>query len=289
MSAAGPLAAPAGGRGGNVPAAIKLLEGKSIIVMGAGSIASGWSNGKASAVSYARAGARLVCVDQVAARAEEAAQLIAEEGGRAIALKADATREEDVARVVAAAAGEFGRVDVLHNNVGVGGSMGTPDQIPLAAWQRELSINLTSAYLGIRHAVPQMRKHGGGAIVNISSLLAVRFLKKPSVGYSAAKAGVEALTRACAAGYGRDNIRVNCIRIGFAETPLMELGLAARGLTPERKAEELAKSRAKVPLRGEHTDPFDVAATAVFLASDQARHITGAILNIDGGLECAPL
>ncbi len=265
------------------------LEGKSIVVMGAGSIAPGWSNGKACALSYARAGAKVVCVDRVAARAEDAAHVIAREGGKVIALKADATQEQDVAEVVARAEREFGRLDVMHNNVGVGGSMGAPDQIPLAAWERELAVNLTSAYLGIRHAVPAMRKVGGGAIVNISSLLAVRFVKKPSVGYSAAKAGVEAMTRACAAAYGRDNIRVNCIRIGFSETPLVELSLVARGLSPERKAEEMDKSRAKVPLRGVHTDPFDIGDAAVFLASDAARHITGAILNVDGGLECAPI
>jgi NAD(P)-dependent dehydrogenase (short-subunit alcohol dehydrogenase family) len=265
------------------------LQDRSVVVMGAGSIAPGWSNGKACAVSYARAGAKVVCVDLVAARAEETAHRIAQAGGRVIALKADATREEDVAAVVERAEREFGRLDVMHNNVGVGGSFGTPDQIPLAAWQRELSVNLTSAYLGIRHAVPAMRRAGGGAIVNISSLLAVRFLKLPSVAYGAAKAGVEAMTRACAAAYGRDNIRVNCIRIGFAETPLVELGLAARGLTGERREQETDKSRAKVPLRGEHTDPFDVAACAVFLASDEARHITGVVLNVDGGLECAPL
>lgn len=265
------------------------LDGKCIVVMGAGSIAPGWSNGKACAVSYAQAGAHVVCVDQLIARAEEAAHRIAVEGARVIALKADATREQDVADVIARAEREFGRLDVMHNNVGVGGSVGTPDRIPLAAWEREIAVNLTSAYLGIRHAVPAMRRTGGGAIVNISSLMAVRFLRMPSVGYSAAKAGVEALTRACAAAYGRDNIRVNCIRIGFAETPLVELGLAVRGLTGEQKEKEMARSRAKVPLRGEHTDPFDVGACALFLASDEARHITGVVLNVDGGLECAPV
>lgn len=268
---------------------MELLQGKNIIVMGAGSIATGWSNGKACAVSYARAGAKVACVDLVARRAEEAAQAIIDEGGRAIALTADATKEEDVARVVEKTQAEFGRLDAIHNNVGVGGSMGAPDQIPLQLWQHEINVNLTSAYLGIRHAVPALRKAGGGSITNISSLLAARFLKKPSVGYSAAKAGVEALTRSCAAAYGRDNIRVNCIRIGFAETPLVQLGLAVRGLSQERQQEEMAKSRAMVPLRGEHTDPFDIGAAAVFLASDQARHITGVILGVDGGLDCAPL
>lgn len=267
----------------------RALEGKNVVVMGAGSIAPGWSNGKASAASYARAGANVICVDFVQSRADDAAQAIAGEGGRVIALMADATKEQDVARVVERAEREFGRLDVMHNNVGVGGSMGAPDQIPLAAWEREISVNLTTAYLGIRHAVPAMRRAGGGVIINTSSLLAVRFLKMPSVGYSAAKAGVEAMTRACAAAYGRDNIRVNCIRIGFSETPLVELGLAVRGLTGERREQEMSKSRAKVPLRGEHTNPFDVGAAAVFFASEGARHITGAVLSVDGGLECSPV
>lgn len=268
---------------------LRALEGKNVVVMGAGSIAPGWSNGKACAASYARAGANVVCVDFIAVRAEEAAHLIAREGGSVTALKADATQEEDVARVIEHAEREFGRLDVMHNNVGVGGSIGAPDQISLAAWNSEISANLTSAYLGIRHAVPAMRRSGGGVIINISSLLAVRFLKMPSVGYTAAKAGVEAMTRACAVAYGCDNIRVNCIRIGFSETPLVNLGLAARGFSEERKEQEMAKSRAKVPLRNEHTDPFDVGAAAVFLASDAARHITGAILGVDGGLECAAI
>ena len=161
----------------------------------------------------------------------------------------------------------------MHNNVGVGGTSGLPDQIEPAAWAREIDQNLTSAYMGIRCAAPVMRAQGGGSILNISSLLAVRFLRRPTSGYTAGKAAVEALTRSCAAGYGRDNIRVNCIRIGFSETPLIMAGL--QQLTDEAREREMDKSRAKVPLRGEHGDPFDVAAAAVFLASDDAKHITG--------------
>jgi NAD(P)-dependent dehydrogenase (short-subunit alcohol dehydrogenase family) len=257
--------------------------------MGAGSIAEGWSNGKAAAFTYAREGAQVLCVDAVAERAEETAHCIEKAGGRAIAVTADATREEDVARAIATAKEVFGGLDVLHNNVGYGGSTGTPDEIPLDEWEREITLNLTSAYLGVRHAAPLMRERGSGSIINISSLLSVRFLKSPNVGYAAAKAGVEAMTRACAAAYGRDNIRVNCIRIGFSETPLVRHSLDQWGISEERKITEMSKSRAKVPLRGEHTDPFDVAKAAVFLASDDAKHITGVILNVDGGLECAPI
>jgi hypothetical protein len=266
------------------------LSNKSVVVMGAGSIAPGWSNGKASAVAYAREGARVACIDLVHARAEEAAQAIRGEGGEAIALQADATDEAAVAAAIAAVQAAFGGIDVLHNNVGYGGSEGAPDEISLADWQREITINLTTAYLGIRHVAPVMRKAGGGAIVNISSLLAVRPLRgAPNVGYSAAKAGVEAMTRACAVAYGRDNIRVNCIRIGFSETPLLRVSLDARDIPLDKQEAAMDRSRGKVPLRAEHTDPFDVAAAAVFLASSEAKHITGVVLNVDGGLECAPI
>lgn len=265
------------------------LRERVAIVVGAGSVAPGWSNGKACAVGYGRAGASVVCVDYRHDRAQETAALIESEGGWAIALQADATNEDDLQAVVDHARGVFGRIDILHNNVGVGGSHGLPDQITPQAWRREVEQNLTSAFLGIRCVAGVMREAGGGVITNTSSLLSTRFLRSPSVGYSAAKVAVEGLTRACAAGYGRDNIRVNCLRIGISETPLIQLGMDARGLSPERREEEMRKSRAKVPLRNEHTDPFDVAAAAVFLASDEARNITGVILNVDGGLECAPI
>ena len=263
------------------------LDGRCVVVMGAGSLGEGWGNGKACAVSYARAGASVVCVDFVQARADETVALIEREGGTAVAMSADATDEAAVQAVIDGALAAYGRLDVVHNNVGVGGTTGTPDQITLEQWNREVDQNLTTAFLGIRCAVPVMRERGGGVITNTSSLLAVRFLRRPNVAYTASKAAVEALTRACAVAYGRDNIRVNCLRIGFSETPLVESGLM--GMTDEAKEAAMARSRAKVPLRGEHTDPFDVAAAAVFLASDDARNLTGVILNVDGGLECAPL
>ena len=263
------------------------LADRVVIVVGAGSMGEGWGNGKASAVAYARQGATVVCADFHVERAAETVDLITAEGGTALAVRADATDEASVEAVVDEAVARFGKLDVMHNNVGVGGTSGLPDQIEPSAWAREIDQNLTSAYMGIRCAVPALRANGGGSILNISSLLAVRFLRRPTSGYTAGKAAVEALTRSCAAGYGRDNIRVNCIRIGFSETPLVMSGV--RHLSEEARQREMDKSRAKVPLRGEHGDPFDVAAAAVFLASDDARYISGTILDVDGGLSAAPI
>ena len=160
------------------------------------------------------------------------------------------------------------------------------DEIPPDLWRREMDQTLMSAYLGTRCAVPLMRERGGGVITNTSSVLAVRFLRRPETAYSTAKAAVEGMTRACAAAYGRDNIRVNCIRIGFSETPLILDALA--GLPEDEREARLARSRAKVPL-GRHGDAFDVGRAAVFLASDEAAYVSGVILNVDGGLECAPV
>lgn len=265
------------------------LAGRTVVVVGAGAIAPGWSNGRACAVSYARAGASVVCVDAKLDSAEETLRIIKDEGGTGTALAADATSEADLAQVVEETIATYGRLDVMHNNVGSGIAAGTPDQVAPDLWDLEMALTLKTAYLGTRCAVPTMRRQGGGVIVNTSSLLAVRFLRRPNVAYSAAKAAVEAMTRACANAYGRDNIRVNAVRIGFSETPVLEVGFEARGIPEEQRRVELDKSRAKVPLRGEHTSPFSVAAAAVFLASDEARDITGVILNVDGGLECAPI
>jgi NAD(P)-dependent dehydrogenase (short-subunit alcohol dehydrogenase family) len=259
------------------------------VVIGAGAIAPGWSNGNACAVTYARHGAAVVCADRSLQSAEETAEAIRAEGGKAFPIACDATQEHDVRSAVERAVWEFGRLDIMHNNVGAGGSSGLPDQISPESWDREVAQNLTTAYLGIRCAAPTMREQGGGSIVNISSLYAVRFLKRPSVGYTAGKAAVEALTRACAAGYGREGIRVNCIRIGFSETPLALWVLNARNLPEEARQAELDKTRAKVPLRAEHGDPFDAANAALYLASDEAKHVTGVILSVDGGLACAPI
>ena len=267
----------------------RALEGKVAVVIGAGACGPGWSNGKACAVAYARAGASVLAVDFMLDRAEETVRIISSEGNVAQPFRADATREQDVEAAMAYAVSTLGGIDIVHNNVGMGGAGGSAHETELAVWNHELSVSLTSAFLGVRTAIPHLRARGGGAIVNASSIAAVRFMKRGRVAYSVAKAGVETLTRVCAADYGPDNIRVNCIRIGFSDMPQEHQAYEAIGIRDEALAALLAETAQRVPLRHERTQPWGIASAAVFLASEAARDITGVILSVDGGLEVATL
>ena len=266
------------------------LKGKVALVMGAGSSGGGWSNGKAVAAVYAREGASVLAVDFDFARAQEAAREIGADGLQILPFRCDVTHQEDVEAAVAEAVKAFGGLDILHNNVGVGSAGGPWDRTPLEAWRREIDVSLTSVFLGTKAAIPAFRARGGGAIVNTSSIAAIRPLNRgSSAPYVAAKAGVEALTRQCAADYGPENIRANCIRIGFCDTPLVRGMYIKAGVTGEALEAKMKEGGAIVPLRHERTTVWDVANAAVFLASDEARHVTGVILNVDGGLDVAPL
>lgn len=266
------------------------LKGKVAVVVGAGSSAQGWSNGKAVAAAYAREGAAVLAVDFDAARAEEAANTIQAEGFRAHPFRADATREDEVEAAIAEAVKAFGGLDILHNNVGVGSEGGAWDTLTLDSWRREIDVSLTSVFLSTRAAIPRFRARGGGAIVNTSSIAAIRPLNRgSSAPYVAAKAGVEAITRQCAADYGPENIRANCVRIGFCDTPLVRGMYIRAGVTGDELEAKMKEGGAIVPLRHERTTVWDVANAAVFLASDEARHVTGVVLSVDGGLDVAPL
>jgi NAD(P)-dependent dehydrogenase (short-subunit alcohol dehydrogenase family) len=267
------------------------LQGKVAVVMGAGSSAPGFSNGKACAMAYAREGASVVAVDFDFGRAEETAKIISDEGLTARAFRADVTRAADVEAAMAFAVEQFGGLDVAHNNVGTGSNTSSKlDGLTMGDWDREIAVTLTSAFLGMKAAIPHLRARGGGAIVNTSSISAVRALKRSNnAAYTAAKAGVEAMTRLAASEYGPENIRVNCIRIGFADTPLVRRLFQGAGIEGEALEAKMKETGLGVPLRGERTSVWDVANAAVFLASDEARHVTGVILSVDGGLDVAQI
>jgi NAD(P)-dependent dehydrogenase (short-subunit alcohol dehydrogenase family) len=197
-----------------------------VVVMGGGSVPGpGVGNGKATAVAFAREGARVAVVDLHRERADETAAIITAAGGTAEAIAADVTREADVRAAVRRVMDRWGRIDVLHNNVGVsGGLTADPETTDEVAWEREFAITAKSVFLCCKAVLPLMVEQGRGVITNTSSTLAQRFIEVPSFGYSAAKAAVESMTRSLAVSHGPKGIRVNCIRIGFMDTPLNRAG-----------------------------------------------------------------
>jgi len=249
----------------------RALQGRVAIVTGAAT-----GIGRASAVLFARAGARVALAD---VRAPELAQALAEvraAGGEATSIAADLARPDDCAAVVDAAVRVFGRLDVLLNNAGVGTMVvgGTVESIALERWDLAQDVNVRAIYLVSRAAVPHMRA-AGGAIVNIASVSAFRgSLARPSHAYAASKGAVLALTRAMAASYGRDGIRVNAICPGVIRTRLTTDIVEA--------AERAAKEGHGIPL-GRVGEPEDIARCALFLASDDAAFVSGAHLVADGG------
>ncbi|MFQ5936323.1 MAG: SDR family NAD(P)-dependent oxidoreductase [Acidiferrobacterales bacterium] len=259
------------------------LKDKVAIVTGAGSVGPGWGNGKAVAVLFAREGAQILAVDRNTQAALETKQIIASEGGNCVVVEADVSNNEAVNTVVERCIEEFGRVDLLHNNVGiveVGGAAETSEK----SWDRVNAVNLKSMYLTCKHVLPLMEKQGGGAIVNISSIAGIRYLGVPYIAYSATKAAVIQFTKSIALEYAEKNIRANVILPGHVHTPMVEKSLASAYANGD--VEEMIKIRtAQCPMK-RMGDAWDVAYAALFLASDEARYITGAELVVDGGLSC---
>jgi NAD(P)-dependent dehydrogenase (short-subunit alcohol dehydrogenase family) len=253
------------------------LAGKVAIVTGAGAEGEAIGIGRAIAVVLAGEGARVCCVDLDPARAEATAARIRSQGGDAFAAAADVSRDADCERVVAEAAGRHGRLDVLVNNVGISPASKL-EPFDEAVWTRVLDVNLKSVVLMCRHAVPRMAGGGGGSIVNISSIAGMR--ASGALAYGAAKAGMAQVSRDIALAYGRAGIRVNTIAPGH---------LLTAHIAPRLTAELRARRRKVAPL-GIEGDAWDVAAAASFLASDEARFISGVELPVDGGLTAiAPL
>jgi NAD(P)-dependent dehydrogenase (short-subunit alcohol dehydrogenase family) len=262
------------------------LKGKVAIVTGAGSSGPGWGNGKAAAVLFAREGARVFGVDVKEAAIAETKAIIAAEGGSFAAHVADITDESQVESLFAQCMKTYGRVDVLHNNVGVyeKGSIETRDR---AYWDRVNAINMTSMFLMCKHGIAQMVKQGeGGAVINLSSIAAIRGLAPDYSIYCVTKAAALGLTRSLAIEYAKHRIRVNAILPGMIDTPLALEPIRKR-TTPEEFQRILGERAGMNPL-GRAGTGFDVAKAALFLASEDADFITGIELVVDGGLSIKP-
>ena len=261
------------------------LKGKVAMVVGAGSIGPGWGNGKATAVTFARQGAQVFCVDRNRDAAQETVSLIEDEGGRAMAFTADVSRGGEIAAMVQACLAAYGRIDVLDNNVGIA-ETGSVVEVEEADWDRVFAVNLKSAYLAMKHVVPVMIAQGGGAIINISSVASIRHVGISYVSYGASKAAMNQMTRTSAVEFAPHHVRVNAILPGLMKTPMVEHSAGLAASYAKGDIEEMWRKRdAQVPM-GHMGDAFDVANAALFLASDESRYVTGITLTVDGGLTC---
>ena len=248
------------------------LEGKVAIVTGAGAAGDGIGNGRAAAILFAREGAKVLLVDRDLSLAQATERMIAAEGGESAAFKANVVVEAECRGMVARAVDRWGKLDILQNNVGIGSSGRVPD-IAEADWERVMRVNVTSMMLAAKAAIPAMIASGGGAIVNISSIAAWR--PRGLTPYATSKGAVEALTRGLAADHARDGIRVNCIEPGPLYTPMV----SAAGMS-----DEIRERRRKSSPLGIEGEGWDIGYASLFLASDEARYITGVVLPVDGGV-----
>jgi NAD(P)-dependent dehydrogenase (short-subunit alcohol dehydrogenase family) len=258
------------------------LQGKFAIIVGAGQTAGETvGNGRAMALLFACEGAQVLCVDRRLESAAETVAMVTAEGGSAAAFQADVADDAGCAAVIAEAMTRWGRIDILVNNVGIGGSGDGPaHRADEAAWDRILNVNLKSAWMTIKHVVPVMREQGGGSIVNISSLASLAGATQ--VAYEVSKAGMNRLTTGVASANAQHGVRCNAVLPGLMDTPMAVTGIAeATGSTTSAVRES---RNARVPLRGKMGTGWDTAHAALFLASDEANFITGVLLPVDGGM-----
>src|SRR3954468_14053482 len=246
------------------------LKGKVAIVAGAGASGSVIGNGQATAILFAREGAKVLCADAVLERAQATVDMIAKEGGTASALRVDVSKAADCKAMVQAALERYGRLDILDNNVGISVRADVLE-VSEEDWDRVMAVNVKSIMLSAKYAIPAMKKSGGGSIINISSVAGVR--ANQSTPYSTSKAAVIGITRSMAGDHGRQGIRVNCIIPGLIYGPM----------TAPRMDAALRETRKNAAPLGTEGTGWDVAWAAVFLASDEARWITGVALPVDAG------
>ncbi|HKD65654.1 MAG TPA: SDR family NAD(P)-dependent oxidoreductase [Candidatus Binataceae bacterium] len=257
------------------------LQNKVAIIVGAGQTPGDTiGNGRATAILFAREGAKCLCVDRRLDSAQDTCAMIEKEGGQAVAFDADVTRAGDCKRMAQECVQRFGRIDILHNNVGIGAGDSGVTHLEEAAWDRIFSVNLKSVFLACKEVIPIMRQQGGGSIVNISSIAALCSMNG-MLAYKVSKAGVNSITHQMAEANARYGIRVNAIMPGLMDTPMAIEGIVqARGI-PKDKVRSARD--AQVPLGAKMGTGWDVAYAALFLASDEARFITGVLLPVDGG------
>jgi NAD(P)-dependent dehydrogenase (short-subunit alcohol dehydrogenase family) len=263
----------------------KRLERKIAIVTGAGQTPGDTiGNGRAISVLFARAGAKVMLVDLRPDSARETQAMIEREGGEAIVFAADVSRAEDCRRMAEKCAEMYGRIDILVNNVGIGGEDRGPVDLKEEVWDRIFRLNLKSMFLTCKYVLPYMEKQGSGSIVNISSVAAVCAVSM--LAYKTSKAGVNALTHSIAMKYASKGIRVNCIMPGLMNTPMAIEGFSR--LLGINKENLIQARNSRVPLKGGMGSGWDTAYAALFLASDEAKFITAAVLPVDGG-QCAKI
>lgn len=259
------------------------LAGKVAIVTGVGSFGPGWGNGKAIATLFARQGATVYGVDVSPEAADETRRTIEGEGNRLHLATCDVTDKAQVDALVADCVARFGRLDILVNNVGRS-EPGNPVTMDEDTWDAQIALNLKSVYLGCKAALPQMAAQGGGAIVNVSSVAGLRWVGKDQVAYATAKAGLMQFTRVTAVSFAARGVRLNSVVPGLMDTPLVRR-LADRYAGGDY--EGMVRTRnAQVPM-GRMGTAWDVAHATLFLASDEARYITGTEIVVDGGLTAA--
>ena len=262
------------------------LAGKVAIVTGAGSIGPGWGNGKAVAALFAREGAKVLAVDLNADAAAETKAIIAGEGGTCEIAAADVSRGDDVKALVEACVKRWGRIDVLHNNVGILDS-GGPVEESEEVWDKTVRVNLKSMFLTCKHVLPPMLKQfeasgTGGVIGNIGSIAGMRYTGVPFIGYATTKGAVVPFTRAIAMQYAAKGIRCNAVLPGLMNTPMVHKGLA--GAYSGGDIDKMIAIRDAQCPTGKMGDAWDVAHASLFLASDEAKYITGVALPVDGGI-----
>ncbi len=256
------------------------LENKTAIVVGAGQTPGDTiGNGRATAILFAREGAKVLLVDRNLESAQETEAMIKEEGGTCSTFEADVTSEAQCQAFAEACMERYGRIDILENLVGIGDGDAGVTSLEEEVWRRLIDVNLTGMFLSCKHVLKHMRTQEAGSIINISSIAAIAAVGL--TGYKVSKSGVNALTHAIASGNARYGIRANVIMPGLMDTPMAIEG-HAKARNADREALRAARDK-QVPLRGKMGTAWDTAYASLFLASDEAQFITGVVLPVDGG------